>query len=614
LPTDRQKLNESVSSTVTYRRGDLYRQFIPAFKVLLSPTPLAIDTLDGNAGYVPNTEIEERLLYFSQLSSSHLNEFVGETGIGKSTYIRKVFGANKNPSIKNDVLYVPFFLNGQEINNHNIRQKFISTLKAAYTECQKYYMALREKDFDDIYSFISSHNQALLELGDFFEPSNNTSALKSLSERNPYAFFAELLKYACDKTSLKQIVVIYDDIESIADSDTILSYVRQLCNFHTCFMNVEDKSFSISSIIAIRPSTRRLLQSTHWYRAYTANDSLIITNPSALADIFVARVSYLTRREVGKLYKDIDRINEATAVLTDVVSKFEQKTLFLLSELSNHNIREAIRLFASVVSNRRYVQHDAALRPHFTVKTSDYSINGGSVARSIILDEADVYVDHNSSVFNLFKNSRDKRSDLIVAYICKYFFNNNSKRWENLERISEREFMSDIALVCRDTSFLEYSLEYLRKEKVIESFSVTDHGQATTYFMALPRLFGAISLLEMNSVYLDAMRDDAYLPSSVLSVHGAPVAPVSRLKSTEEKIDASVAMLEHIFRSECDILNRVMPSEQSVLRRKFGDTLVASSAARGLRKTIFASGQANRREFLRLEADIAKFERDFGGE
>lgn len=180
---------------------------------------------------------------------------------------------------------------------------------------------------------------------------------------------------------------------------------------------------------------------------------------------------------------------------------------------------------------------------------------------------------------------------LIVAYICKYFFNKNSKRWGNLERISEREFLSDIAIICKDSTFLEYAVYYLRTERVIESFSVTDHGQAITYFMALPRLFGAISLLEMNSVYLDAMRDDTYLPSSVLAVRDAPIAPVSRLKSTEEKIEASVAMLEHIFRSECDILNRVKPSEQPVLRRKFGDTLVASSAARGLRTTIFASGQ-----------------------
>jgi hypothetical protein len=103
------KINDTETHRKSYARNDLYRQFTPAFTQLFSANPLSIEYHNPSAGYVHNKGIEDGLQGFSDSFAPNICEFIGKTGIGKSTYIRKTLGISANPSIDKDTLNIPFY-------------------------------------------------------------------------------------------------------------------------------------------------------------------------------------------------------------------------------------------------------------------------------------------------------------------------------------------------------------------------------------------------------------------------------------------------------------------------------------------------------------------------
>lgn len=606
------KINDTETHRKSYARNDLYRQFTPAFTQLFSANPLSIEFHNPSAGYVNNKGIEDGLQSFADSFAPNICEFIGETGIGKSTYIRKTFGISANPSIDKDTLTIPFYMNGKDITKDNYKSRFLNQLRAAFNLMKKQYPELNNLDNDDLYNFIDEHNAALLVHDDFFETPSNTDVLKSLVATNAYAFYAELLKYACYKTPISRIIIVYDDIEGIIETETMFLFVSQACRFHVCLLNTEDRNFSATSILSLRPSTRKILQETHWYHAYTANSQLIIDEPVALSEIFHARIDFLTRHEFRDKYADKDRIKDALLVLEKVLERFEVRTLSIIALLSNYNIREALRLMATILANRKYVQMDANIAQHFTISPGNFVLNGGTIVKSLVYDESDVYFDHNPYVFNLFKNTANKNFDMITPYICKYFFYRNSQNWAALEKIREGEILSDIQILCKNETAINFALQYLITEKVIEKHVVDDQNTTNTYYMALPRLFGIFRLVELNSVLFDALRDDLYLSARNLQVWGVDgIQPIGRINGSERKLQAAVQALKEIYESEKSFLNSVNPKSRSVIQRKFGDQLVTSFAVRGLKTSSFSTTSDVSGDMRELESQVLEFEKTY---
>lgn len=606
----RYRINEATSANKSYKRNDIYRQFTDAFNTVFSAHPLSIDHSNGAAGYVPNKEIEERLSHFISSAHSHMNHFIGETGIGKSTYIRKVFGASTNPHIEGKTLFIPYYLNGKDITFDNFKSQFKDKLQAAYSLCRNTFSEIEDIDPGDICAFIKNHNAALLEPDDFFSDKSDKELLEELIKKNAYAFYAEMLKYACEKTALDQVVIVYDDIEGIVNPQVLFEYVAQACRFQTCFVNATDRSYSVCSIISMRPSTIRLLEETNWYHAFTPNDTLPIESPVGLAAIFEARLNYLVGKDIGSKYKEPERILEALEVLNGLMNRFEPRTLLLISELSNYNVRIALRLLASIISNRRFVQGDAEQKPQFVVKPIDYQINGGTIFRSLALEESDVYFDHRNNIFNILKNAENKKTDLIVAYICKYFYFKNSTIWSNLEKVAENVLCADLALLCEDKAYLSYSINYLVSEGAIEQVEISDQGKKTVFYIAKPRLFGIFYMLQSNSVLLDALRDDIYAPLDSLCIDGES-KPIIRIRSNADKMSATLQFWEYIYKSEKSMLSRTHPSLQISIKRLFGDVTISKMVGQGIQKTLNATSSSrtskNNKKFEDLDKRVSKF-------
>lgn len=608
----RVKLNDTETHRKTYARNDLYRQFTPAFTQLFSANPLSIEYHNPSAGYVVNKGIEEGLQSFADSFAPNICEFIGETGIGKSTYIRKVFGVKANPSIDGDVLKIPFYMNGKDITQDNYKKRFLKQLRAAFNLVAEKYEVLQDLDNDDLFDFINDHNAALLVHDDFFETPSRIDILKSLVATNAYAFYAELLKYACYKTPLSRIIIVYDDIEGIIETETMFLFVSQACRFHVCLLNTEDRNFSATSILSLRPSTRKILQETHWYHAYTANSQLIIDEPVALSEIFHARIEFLTKHDFRDRYADKERITDALRVLEKVLERFEARTLSIVALLSNYNIREALRLLATILANRKYVQSDAVPSAHFTIEPRNFVLNGGTIVKSLVYDESDVYFDHNPYVFNLFKNTANPTFDMVVPYFCKYFFFRNSQSWASLEKVKEDELLSDIKMICKDDTAINFALQYLLAEKVLEKHVVDDQSTTKTYYMALPRLFGIFRLMELNSVLFDALRDDLYLDTKSLQVSGVEgIQPIGRIGGADKKLQAAVQALKEILASETRLLNSINPKSRSVVQRKFGDHLVTGYAVRGLKTSSFTTTSDISKEIRQLERQATDFEKSY---
>lgn len=610
--SSRTKINDTETHRKTYAKSDLYRQFTPAFTQLFSANPLSIEYHNPSAGYVVNKGIEDSLQGFADSFAPNICEFIGETGIGKSTYIRKVFGVSANPSIDGNVLKIPFYMNGKDITQDNYKTRFLKQIRAAFSLVKSKYDELKNLDNDDLFNFINDHNAALLIHDDFFETPSRIEILKNLVATNPYAFYAELLKYACHKTPISRIIIVYDDIEGIIETETMFLFVSQACRFHVCLLNTEDRNFSSTSILSLRPSTRKILQETRWYHAYTANSQLVIDEPAALSEIFHARIEFLTKHDFRDRYSDKERISDALRVLEKVLDRFEARTLSIIALLSNYNIREALRLLATILSNRKYVQADVIPAAHFTIEPRNFVLNGGTIVKSLAYDESDVYFDHNPYVFNLFKNTANPAFDMIVPYFCKYFFYRNSQNWASLEKVGEDELFSDIRMICKDETAINFALQYLISEKVLEKHVVDDQSKTKTYYMARPRLFGIFRLIELNSVLFDALRDDLYLDIKSLKVSGVEgLQPIGRIGGAEKKLQAAVQALKEILTSETNLLNSVNPKSRSVIQRKFGDHLIVGYAVRGLKTSSITTMSDVSKEIRELERQALNFEKSY---
>lgn len=608
----RTKISDTASTNKSYARNDLYRQFTPAFNQLFSANPLSIEYHNPSAGYVSHKGIEDGLHSFTDSLSPNICEFIGETGIGKSTYIRSVFGVKANPTIEGDILKIPFYMNGKDITLENFKKRFLNQLRAAYDLVAKNHENLKELDYDDLFEFIDNHNSSLLVHDDFFERPSRIDILRNLLAVNGYAFYAELLKYCCHKTPLTKIILIYDDIEGIVETETLFRFVSQACRFHVCLHNAEDRNFSATSVLSLRPSTRKILEETRWYSAYTAHNQLTIDEPAALREICQRRIEFLTKHDFLDRYADKNRISDALRVLDSVLERFEVRTLSIIALMSNYNIREALRLLATILSNRRYVQADAIPSSHFTIDPKNFVLNGGTIVKSLVYNESDVYFDHNPYVFNLFKNTANPAFDMVVPYFCKYFFYRNSQNWASLEKIEESEFISDIKMICDDETVITFAIQYLISEKVIEKHTVDEQSITKTYYMALPRLFGIFKLLKFNSVLFDALRDDIYLNVENLRVPDViGIQSIGQISETEKKLQAALKALKEILASEKRLLSNINPKSRSVIQRKFGEHLVTSFAIRGLKTSSRSTTSDFLKEILELENEATEFEKSY---
>lgn len=620
---NRIKIGQSVSQNNSYKPSDIYRQFTPAFRVIFSATSLALDELDGKAGYVKNEIVEEWLNSFSSSTSSSINHFVGETGIGKSTYIRNIYGSLNNPYVIDKHLVVPFYLNGKNITINNYKDRFVEQLRAACDICCESIQDIDLSNYEKLYNFIYSHNAALLSRGSIFDKNSKEVILRNLEQTDEYAFFAEILKYICCSSNISNVTLVFDDLESITDNQALSLFLNQAYRFHTCFGNTLNRSYAISTIIAIRPSTNSILDGFPWYAAYTPSLIYTINNPSSLSAIFLKRVEYITEKHYGTKYKDVSRVNEAISTLSTVMTKFEERTLGIISEVSNHNIRVAIRSLASIVGNRRYVQGNTAVKSYFVLSCDDYLINGGTIIKSMMYGESDIYRDDKISVFNILNNGKDLTSDLIIAYICKFFYHQNDGKWDNFAKIKESDIISSVEKLCGDYDIIASSIDYLLSRNVIEKFiikSVNNNEEVNIYYMASPSLFGAFHLLEMNSVYFDAIRDDTFIDSenkidllqeSLIFNNTFP--PVSKIKEHDEKVKASTAFLAAIFKSEFNLLSSISLKDRPVIKRKFGDSLISSTILKGLMVTVSATSATHNEYLLKLTKLINKFESSYGG-
>lgn len=579
------RINEIDKPIQAYKRNDLYRQFSPVFNTIFSSESLAVEFNNGDAGYVPDKSIEDAIRGFSNTPINHLNLIIGETGIGKSTYIKKVFSAGLNPTIMETVLYIPFFLNGKVITDENYKDVFIRQIRAAYKLCKRTYPDLAKFDHQKIYDFIDEHNSALLEVDEFFDDSTPQDLLSALARSSPYAFFAEMLKYAADNSPIKKVIVIIDDLEAIDDAKVQHKFVHQACRFHKCLKNVGNRNFCGETVISLRPFTNKLLKNTSWFSAYTPNTILNISKPARLAQIFLARFDYVLTQGHEHLYAEKERFEEAKDVLEKVFYRFDGSHLSHISKLCNYNIRDSITLVGEIISNRRFIQGNKPVQEQFKINNSQFVFNDGNIVKSMAFDQNDVFLDHRPSVFNILKNGPAPDTDLVLAYICKYFYSKSSGEWENMEYVEFDQFSRDISILLSDEKYLSYCVKYLKDEGVLECESLHKSGQEKIYIFGKPKLFGIFDLLRENSVLIDAFRDDTYTDSDYLNVGGS-IEPINRIKSSSAKAVATLGFWRSVMEGENRLIMRVRPQETKDFKRKFGDVLLSRMIATGVKNTL----------------------------
>jgi hypothetical protein len=550
--------------------------------------------------YVKNPKIESQLQDVKDQDQSNFSILIGETGIGKSTYIRKVFGNDTNPEIINNCISVPFFMNRMYLtkDNHLLRfkEKIQATARLILGEDADY-----EEISEDFYQFIKSKNKHLLEIKDFFAKATNKEILADVKKEDFYGYYTELLKYACIKKNIQKIVIIYDDWESISELDVLFELINIGCHFYECCaQSLKEEKIIVTTVMAIRPSTRLALANKEWFSAYTPYKEIMIREPVDLKSIYLAQIKNDPMR------KNTTREEEVFEILDKYVNGLPQVWCNMLTEYANYNIREALNMLSGIITNRRYIQGGATPMYYFKAEEEDFHFNKPNIARSMILKESELYLDNDGSIFNILKNNDNEKSDLIVAYICKYFFILNDGKYISLKRVAEDLLYKDIKLIGIDHEVAQDSLKYLIEKRVVDKVTV---DKDTIYYSACPRLFAPFSVFKQNSVLCDVLRDDVYLDKEELS-HGYLRYPITKMIE-QNKLDASIAFLHCIVNTESNLRNRINPSSRQYFCTKFGEKMLVSDMLEGYRHMLYATRNSDDKRYKNLLRLVENHEKNY---
>lgn len=517
----RRRINDTAGQGVIHGNNDLYRKFSKIFDKLLSYRPLSKSDAEAfKELYVHDYDVECKLSMFEKAIEDSVYFFVGYAGIGKTTLLRYQYGVTlTNNAIytegkKRLVIGISFDNISKQISgSKDIIEKIITNkLQAAYNrmilatgETFESLHTLEERK--KIYKFIYGIKEDILQgipdklLRECKSELERINVILDFAEANSAKdYYAVLLKYLVTKYSekIEEIIIIADDIESLPYEAQIES-IRQFLLLHQCMCNMPNgKSYYVQLLICIRPHTCRLLKEEEgkegidWYVAIADDNTIYKESPVDLEELFVKRFNYYKNKYVktGALV-----IGEPKSwdICYHVLMKISNKMPYtqmsregsrtfkeVLINLNLLNIRQTMKTYTQVLSNRYWVQENANLEPAFDINIEDFKFNNVTVIKALGCGNRTCVYSHNNVNTNtplpniLYTNKQQSLeiySLLIISYFLIHLPEENILYGRNRSYITYVDLLSDIGNIFGENS-KEYKkfiicIEYLFKIKVL---------------------------------------------------------------------------------------------------------------------------------------------------
>lgn len=566
----KKKINQiSAIRNNTGSGSDLYTRYKKQMELILASNDVRPLSDEDRAFYVEDELLEKELQALYEDETDTMSVLLGYAGIGKSTVLRNFFNFSNSTAViseDEEALIFPAVFNGLVMDEENgkmdgeekqriaekIRDDLTRRIDSVCSFLEKKYKELRpgkefnkedekeareaaEKYWMEIYDYLERTNPKVLEHVPYYERIN----LTDIEEK--YLKF----QYACkcdsfivavtrlkmylgsEKCPCKKLIVILDDIEPLPYSWQV-QLVLQYSRLYDCLKNVSTdsryKKYLVNMLISMRPHTYGMIKGNSAVQSFSVTREIFKNNMVDVGTLFHKKIMHYSQT--------VDVSNKeawehAKRILHILTRKFNSKYSEMVGNLCLLNTRDAMKEYATVLSNRIWIQKNMDKESGFTINEDDYIFNNITVIRALACEQYYLYAkrgtylipnilcntpyDENYSFLNLlifkcFINEQDSvdvygKQDKSYGEIVTYFleaFPGQKKLKEHLEEMIGYLFQEKI--LCRSINDME-SPENLNNR--------SDLKKDTLLYLS-PKGYEIWKMIAADSVYLELCREDYY--------------------------------------------------------------------------------------------------------
>ncbi len=565
-----------------YEYNDLYKRFRKVFKIILDGDDPHKYSNDPNKWYVSVKDIEGRINDIIESDSSSLHYLIGQTGIGKSTVLRKCTNGIRNPIDGGGVLVIPFNFDNRNIPITGVEDSLASSwISNADFIKEKYKIQYSQKEFIE---FIKSHASDVLYNGTVDINSSDEEKLATLQKNSPYSHNIELFKYFFYKSGFDKLLIVVDDIESV-DHDIQVNLIEIFYRAYNCVRNVGDNAKVVNTIISIRPNTQKLTRNSESIKSHYFSIPVKITKPVSLVEIFKKRFNEVLSRSDYSHIKDTKEWDRTLEVLLHLCDSISGRYGNRFIALFNYNIRRTLAEFNLIIVNRKWFQRDRIPNPSFRIDELDYAISEAAVYRVLGMKNSNFYPVESTCLPNLLYNKPEPTHDLVLVYMIKYFLKKNSGNKDLDATINKDSLVTDFVKLFKQNNMEEVVLDCLEFGCNSKLFEESTNASSKKVIFLTPRAKELYKMIGEKNLSLQLFRDDVFQDYSKENRRRSLTINLRGRVLFEEMLHMSY----EIFDWEKNIIETFILNGNSGLAiNSFGDTLFSEHLLEGTSNSISA--------------------------
>ncbi len=623
--------------------NNLRREFKDCFRVMLSAnyydyteSGRYYNKFDANGRsvyYVPQPDIECKIEDFYNSPVDEDKFLVGFTGIGKTTLIRNCFKiTSANPFIAEDKSLIAYLsVYSDAIETHEDVNRLLSSFLRSVVDCvvKEFPYDLEDKKNQlEFYNYIKSYKNRLLQKTEIFgSKKTEQDKLKLLERKHPVIFYSLLIKYLInlvnkDSKKIKQIVMIFDDIESQSVKFHI-PFINKAQNISACLRSINNRGFVVKTLISLRAYTFRYHNSrqTEARRHYPdTNDVILKDTIPSIKSIFEKRFKvYEDNADLKQIVANEKRWKESKQVLFDVVNNHADFG-DMISAIAHYDISHSLKLFLKVITNHKWFapDEDYYQGSYSSLSSEHYPPIKERAFRALLYGEKDVFVDNEDNVLpNLLRvHKEESDSELVGLYILEYMktlqrrnetsiygFNRKKgkdicKELKNITSFDESVLTETISRLYAQ-EFLLHSIfepETIKSDEKNNSSVERKYDEEEGLYLSI-RGNKILDMLANDSLLFEVYRDDIDTELTHNTV-------VSSKLSQEEKLIYLINYCMELFEIE---KSYIMNADKIRYFSHFNKKFIISRLVEGITNTILYYYKINDSKAINVKTKMAEF-------
>ena len=598
----RVKINSEIQKYEVEHESNIYARFAPYFDIMFDEDSQNFSVSNFDEWYVPNNDIEKKLLNIKASPRNGVHMLVGSVGIGKTTLIQKTLCRAHKPTLDDNVLIIPFYLNGTSISENTDREMVAARLQAASDLVQDHYKVdVREPQ---LANFVASHRPDVLNTNQRLDRrATPKEKISDLRTSDPYSYYAEELKFVASSSYLKKVLIILDDIEACEPNEQIEA-LRKLLRLKKCLTNFgpQSRSFTVDFIFSVRPMTHKTLLQTDQLSQWRPRTPIQLIAPCDISEVFKKRFDAIVKavgagkKNVNQSLTDVDSLEawEASRLATmRVCDNFAERHGNELSALCNHNLPRTFEQMLDILTSSRWYEADAKqeidrVGGGFRINDELYKNTEAGFLRALALKNQNLFDrDVNSPITNLFRNSINDSTDLMLIYIVALIVQ-RLKRFETYNHyFYKKNFEESLSIIYSKEDIddnLEIILNYAIRKSLMREEKFSD---GSIRYLPMPSLFAHWRMLRRSCIYLEFCRDDTFIMRTSLVTEQIRSGHSTSNLYGETLFQALITFVGEIAEKE-KRLHRYADQQNLVDRKQkiFGERPISGLLAKGIYKSL----------------------------